>query len=105
MSDQALIFYDDILETMRLTCLTWSDMLVRHNRFDEALSILEKSAKILAQDDDCVALRYQLYLEKNAPLKARDVLTSYRQELLKLGYSEKEADEMIGALTSKKTSL
>ncbi len=46
-----------------------------------------------------------LYLEKNAPLKARDVLTSYRQELLKLGYSEKEADEMIGALTSKKTSL
>jgi LuxR family maltose regulon positive regulatory protein len=105
MNDQALIFYDDLLDTMRLTCLTWSDMLVRHNRFDEALTILEKSAKILAQDDDCVALRYQLYLKKNAPLKARDVLSSYRQELLKLGYSEKEADEMIGALTNKKTFL
>lgn len=105
ISDQALSFYDDILEAMRQTCLTWSDMLLRHNRFDEALTILEKSAKILAQDDDCAALRYQLYLKKNAPLKAREVLSSYHQELLRLGYSEEEADEMIGDLSNRKTSL
>lgn len=102
VNEQALTFYDDIYETMRQLCLTWSTLLLKHNRFGETLSILEKSAKILAHDDDCVALRYQLYLKKNAPLKARDVLASYRRELLKLEYSETEADEMIRDLINRK---
>ncbi len=103
ISDQALSFYDEIHETIRQVCLTWSTMLIKHNRFGEALTVLEKSAKILAQEDDCVALRYQLYLKENAPLKAREVLTSYRQELLRLEYTKTEAAEMISELTNRET--
>jgi len=105
ISDQALAFYDEIHETMRQVCLSWSTMLIKHNRLTEALEVLEEGAKALAQDDDCVALRYQLYLKKNAGLKAREVLTSYRQELLRLEYTEMEAEEMIRELTNRARSF
>ena len=102
ISDQALKLYDEIIETMRRISLSWSGMLVKYNRFDEALSILDKSSKILTHDDDCVALRYHLCTKKNAPLKARDILAAYRCELLRLGYSETETEEMISDLINRK---
>ncbi len=102
ISDQTLKLYDEIIEAMRRICLRWSGMLVKYNRFDEALSILDKSSKILPHDDDCVALRYHLCTKKNAPLKARDILAAYRRELLKLGYSDTETEEMISDLINRK---
>ena len=102
ISDQALKLYDELIETLRRICLSWSEMLVKNNRFDEALSLLDNSSKILRHDDDCVALRYHLCTKKNAPLKARDILAAYRRDLLNLGYSESETDEMISDLISRK---
>ncbi len=102
ISDQALKLYDEIIETYRRICLSWSGMLVKYNRFDEALSLLDNSAKLLSHDDDCVALRYHLCTKKNAPLKARDTLAAYRRELQELGYSETETEEMISDLISRK---
>ena len=93
-SDQALNLYDDILESMRALSLRWSSTLLQHNRNNEALVILEKSAKLLKLDDECVARRYHLYIWKKNPLKAKDVLNSYEQELVNLGYGEQEVNEM-----------
>lgn len=104
-TDQALDFYDQIQNTMRDMCLTWSLRLARQYRYDEALAILDKTNKILSVEEDCIALRYQLYLKKNSPLKARDVLTNYRQELLRLGYSNQEADELITSLAEQNSPL
>jgi hypothetical protein len=104
-TDQALDFYDQIQNTMRDMCLTWSLRLARQYRYDEALAILDKTNKILSVEEDCIALRYQLYLKKNSPLKARDVLTNYRQELLRLGYSNQEADELTTSLAEQNSPL
>ena len=100
VNDRALSLYDDIVETMREVCLSWSGMLLKFSRFDEALFILEKTARILALDDQCVALRYHLYLLKNLPIKARDVLNSYRQELIDLEYPEAEVENMLRDLVN-----
>jgi len=97
-SDQALAFSDEIQEVLRQSVICWSAMLLEHSRHNEALSILEKTARILALDEDCIKLRHYLYLRNNNPIKAREVLAAYRQELLKIDYTEKEADNIISAL-------
>ncbi|MEE4165643.1 MAG: hypothetical protein V2I35_06565 [Desulfocapsaceae bacterium] len=102
INDQALKLYDEILEAMRRFSICWSGMLIKYHRYNEALSILEKSSEILPHDDDCIALRYHLCIKNNTPLKARDILTAYRQELLKIGYSDIEIDEMISDLINRK---
>jgi uncharacterized protein YwgA len=104
-TDQALDFYDRIQNSMRDMCLTWSLGLTRQSRFNEALAILDKTKRILSLEEDCIALRYHLYLRKHNPLKAREVLDNYRQELLRLGYSKHEANELIVSLTEQNTPL
>ena len=99
LSDQALAFSDEIHDILRTICLTWSNRLLDLNRLEEALLLLENSERVLSSDEDYILLRYQLYLKKHNPLKARDVLKTYRQELLRLGYSEDEADEAVIFLT------
>ena len=100
-SDQALNLYDDILESMRAMCLCWSDTLLHHDRKEEAIVILEKSAKLLKHADECVARRYHLYIWNKNPLKAKEVLNSYEQEMVKLGYGEQEVKEMIHELINR----
>jgi hypothetical protein len=104
-SDQALVFSDELEEMIRQAAVSWSNLLITHNRHDEALSILEKTARILALDEDCITLRHHLYLRKNNPIKARDVLATYRQELLKLGYTEKEAEDIVSSLIRNNNSV
>jgi len=94
-SDQALDFSDEIQDTLRTICLTWSNRLLELNRLEEALDLLENSERLLSADEDYILLRYQLYQRKHNPHKARDILKTYRQELLRLGYSEDEADEAV----------
>ncbi len=95
LSDQALDFSDEIRDTLRAICLTWSNRLIELNRPEEALLMLENTERLLSADEDYILLRYQLYQQKHNPLKARDILKTYRQELLRLGYSEDEADEAV----------
>jgi tetratricopeptide (TPR) repeat protein len=104
-TDQALDFYDQIQNTLRDMCLTWSLRLVGQRRYDEALAILDNTKKVLSLEEDCIALRYQLYMKKHNPLKARDVLANYRQELLRLEYSNQEADELIASLIEHSSPL
>jgi LuxR family maltose regulon positive regulatory protein len=99
LSDQALDFSDEIRDTLRAICLTWSNRLIELNRQEEALLMLENTERLLSADEDYILLRYQLYQQKHNPLKARDILKTYRQELLRLGYSEDEADEAVIFLT------
>jgi DNA-binding SARP family transcriptional activator len=96
--DQATDYFDEIYHAMRSVCLTWASTLAKFNRLDEALALLEKTDKLLLSDEDRVTLQYSLYLKRKNPLKAQKVLDSYRQELLRLGYSEEEADEMVSSL-------
>ncbi len=95
LSDQAVAFNDEIHDLLRKSCLTWSKRLVELHRLDEALSLLEKIEQILSSDEDYILLRYQLYLKRHNPLKARDILGTYRKKLLRLGYSDDEVDEAV----------
>ncbi|MBL0381495.1 MAG: hypothetical protein JKP90_18055 [Desulfofustis sp. PB-SRB1] len=83
---------------MRDICLSWGNLLLSHGQFDEALAICTHTEHLLTMDEDCVALRYRLYLLNKAPLKARELLGSYRRELIHLGYEKDEAEEMISDL-------
>ena len=103
ISDQAVGFDDDVQNTMKELCLSWCNMLSEHNQPEEALSILDKTSKILILDEDCVALRHRLYIKKHNPLKARDLLNQYRQELLRLDYTDEEADEIVSSITENRT--
>ena len=96
--DQATDYMDEIHHTLRSVCLTWATTLAKFNRSDEALALLEKTDKLLLSDEGRIALQYKLYMEKKNLLKAQQVLDSYRQELLRLGYDENEADEMRDSL-------
>ncbi|NNK57327.1 MAG: hypothetical protein HKP44_08470 [Desulfofustis sp.] len=96
--DQATDYFDEIYHAMRSVCLTWAATLAKLNRLDEALGLLEKTDKLLVSDEDRVALQHKLYIKRKNPLKAQKVLDSYRQELLRLGYTREEADEMIDSL-------
>ena len=98
MNDQAITLYDDIIETMREISLTWARLLVELNRPKEAIQIMEKSSKLLPYDDECVIMRYHLYLRTNNYLKAKEIVKSYRQALIDLDYPEDEAEEMINDL-------
>jgi len=94
LSDQAIMFTDEIHDMLRRICLDWGTALSKLNRIDEALALLEKAGKILMTDEDSVSLQYQLYIKNKNPLKARSLLDNYYQELLRLGYNEDEAAEM-----------
>jgi ATP/maltotriose-dependent transcriptional regulator MalT/DNA-binding SARP family transcriptional activator len=96
--DQATDYFDEIYRVIRSVCLTWSSTLAKFNRVDEALALLEKTDKLLLSDEDRVVLQHTLYLKKKNPVKAQKVLDSYRQELLRLGYSREEADELVNSL-------
>lgn len=96
--DQATDYIDEIHHALRSVCLTWATTLANLKRSDEALALLEKTDKLLLSDEERVALQYKLYMENKNPLKARKVLDNYRQELLRLGYSEEEADVMRDSL-------
>lgn len=96
--DQATDYTDEILHALRSVCLTWAGTLADFNRSGEALALLEKTDKLLLSDEDRVALQHKLYMEKKNPIKAQNLLAKYRQELLRLGYSEEEAEELKGSL-------
>ncbi len=97
-TDQVLTYIDEIHHTLGKVCLKWASTLAAHERPDEALAVLEKTGSMLAADEDKIVLQHRLYMDKKNPLKARALLDSYVQELLRLGYSREEADEMRGAL-------
>ncbi|MBE0582903.1 MAG: hypothetical protein IH612_03985, partial [Desulfofustis sp.] len=99
--DQALAFSDEIVTVLRTISLTWSSKLVALNRPDEAIDILDMTNKILPVDEDFVLLRYQLFLKQHQPLKARDIVATYHQELIQLGWSPEEAEELVISLTSR----
>ncbi|MGI9538145.1 MAG: hypothetical protein ACR2PB_13835 [Desulfocapsaceae bacterium] len=92
--DQATDYIDEILHALRTVCLTWAGTLANLNRSGEALALLEKTDKLLLSDEDKVALQHKIYLEKKNPIKAQKLLDKYRQELLRLGYNEEEAEQM-----------
>lgn len=96
--DQAVAFGEEIIALMRDICLSWGNLLLSHGQFDEALAICTHTEHLLTMDEDCVALRYRLYLLNKAPIKARELLGSYRRELIQLGYEKDEAEEMISDL-------
>ncbi len=99
-----MAFNDEIHDLLRNSCLTWSNRLVELQRLDEALILLEKIERIMSSDEDYILLRYQLYLKKHNPLKARDILRTYRKKLLRLGYSDDEAEEATIFLIDNSTS-
>ena len=103
ISDQTVTFYDDVQITLKSVCLTWCGMLSEHNRLGEALAILERTEKLLALDEDCVALRYRLYVNNHNPRKAREILQHYREELLRLEYTTEEADDIVASITENRT--
>lgn len=98
LGDQAAMFTDEIHDTLRSVCLSWAGSLTKLNRINEALELLENTGRILLSDEEIVTLFYQLYMKKKMVLKARKVLENYRQELLRLGYTEDEAAEMRDSL-------
>jgi LuxR family transcriptional regulator, maltose regulon positive regulatory protein len=100
-SDQALGFSEEVVTVLRTVTLVWSSKLVALNRAEEALDILDQTNKILPIDEDFVLLRYQLFLQQHQPLKARDILTTYHQELVQLGWSPEEAEELVISLTGR----
>jgi DNA-binding SARP family transcriptional activator len=97
-SDQVLTYIDEIHHTLGKVCLKWATSLAAHKRPDEALAILERTGNVLAGDEDKIILQHHLYMEKKNPLKARALLDSYAQELVRLGYSKEEAEEMRNSL-------
>ena len=103
IGDQAIVFTDDLHHKMKEMIVAWCAMLSDTLRLDEAIQILEKTDKILALDEDCITIRYQLYRKRHNPLKARNVIANYRKELLRLEYTSEEADEIIVSLTEGKT--
>ncbi len=104
--DQVIAYSDEIHHAMGKICLNWAGTLATFHRLDEALALLEKTDKLLVSDEDRVGLQYQLYIKRKNPLKAQTLLDNYCQELLRLGYSKEEAEEMRDSLVSskKKTS-
>ena len=98
-SDLALSFCDELQDTLRSVCLEWGEKLTQLHRIDEAIQILEKAGRLLASDEEYIGLLYRLYLKKHNPLKGRELLNSYRQELAKLEYSSQEIEEIIVELT------
>ncbi len=104
LSDQAVDYTSEIHGALRNICLTWAKTLAELNRRDEAIALLEKTDRLLVSDEESVALQYRLYVRKKNPLKAKTLLDSYQQELLRLGYSSEEAEEMRVALVEHSSS-
>lgn len=100
-SEQMLAFGDELTGVLRSLCLTWSHHLIAQNRAEEAIHILEMARNILPGDEDFILLRYQLYLKVQQPLKAREIVSAYYHELLHIGWSPDEAEELVFSLTSK----
>jgi DNA-binding SARP family transcriptional activator len=93
-TEQSLAYTDEIISTLRKICLTWATALEHFNQLDEAIALLEKTGRILLADEEIVSFQYQLYTKKKNPLKARTLLDNYKQELLGIGYTAEEAEEI-----------
>ncbi len=103
--DQAQSFQDEIVAVLRSVCLVWSQKLIALERDQEALNLLEKTRQILPTDEDTVGLRYRLFLKRNNPLKARGVLQAYYRELVQLGWSEQEAENLVATVAARPIRL
>jgi len=100
-SEHMLMFGDELTTTLRSLCLTWSHHLITQNRAEEAIHVLEMTRTILPADEDSILLRYQLYLKVQQPLTARQIVAAYYHELLQIGWSPEEAEELVFSLTSR----
>jgi ATP/maltotriose-dependent transcriptional regulator MalT len=100
-SEQTIIFGDELISTLRSVCLTWSHNLIVHNRAEEAIDLLETTKNILPIDEELMFLRYQLFLTTRQPLRAREITSTYYHELLQLGWSPEEAEELVFSLTNR----
>ncbi|MCB2217517.1 hypothetical protein [Desulfofustis glycolicus] len=100
-SEQTIIFGDELISTLRSICLSWSHNLITHNRAEEAIDLLEMTKNLLPVDEELMLLRYQLFLTTRQPLRAREITSTYYNELLQLGWSPEEAEELVFSLTSR----
>ncbi|BDD88079.1 hypothetical protein [Desulfofustis limnaeus] len=104
-SDQAQSFQDELVAVLRSICLVWSQKLIALERDQEALNLLERTRRILLTDEDTVSLRYRLFLKLNNPLQAREVLQTYYRELVQIGWSEQEAEDLAATVAARPIRL
>lgn len=93
--EQTLAFNDTLTGILVELGSTWARNLMESQRFDDAISILERVLRINYLEENLTILLYRLHCLNNNFLKAREILDRYRKALMKAGYSGIEADSFI----------
>ena len=84
-----------LLDTFSEACLTWAGYLVKTNRMNEAIQIVEKLLLENPLEERAVIMICNLYLRNNMSLKVKKVLERYRAALVDIDYTEGQIEEII----------
>ena len=101
MTNVTMQYYNQMTTLLTRMTTTWAVTLAESDSPAEAISILKKALRYDPMDDRMITLLYTLYLKSRNPLKAKDLLKSYRQSLRDLGYDQEQIDELLFQVASK----
>ncbi len=101
LNSQIMTYYDQMISLLTKMTNTWAVILAEADMQEEAIDILIKALHYDTMDDKMISLLYSLYLKTGNPLKAKEVLISYRQALRDLGYDQTQRDELLFQVASK----
>lgn len=94
--NEAAASYQDELEQLYMKASrSFSCLLARSGRLDEAIKVVDYARKYDMLNDDLVHLHYRLLLARNQNGKARRLLENYREILDREKYTVHEIDEIL----------
>ncbi len=96
-------YSDRLLALLTRMGHSWAVALAESDRTAEAIEVLDKVLSFNRMEDHLIALLYTLYLRTGNMLKARELLSQYRQTLADQGYPEDEVDDLVFRITSSAT--
>lgn len=94
-SEQAFAYNDQLVQILVECTTTWATNMANTGRTEEATALVEQILQINLIEEDLTQLLYQLYIQNNNPLKARDTLERYRKSLAKADYTKEEITEFL----------
>lgn len=94
-SEEILKFNDSLLSLLTEMALIWATNLEQTGNLKTATVILEKVLKANTLEERILTKLYKVHLSNKKPLRARELLVSYRESLLRAEYSPDECEEFI----------